>query len=188
VSNDRRRSSRRELIVLGFDSSPLEAKVAEKVRSSAGAIRQQVRNTLESAIKVGQELLAVKEALPHGQFLPWQRAEFQWAGRTAYNFTSVATRFKVGTIANLPKDPTTAYLLAAPFTSDEARQIVVELAEAGEKITTAVSKEIVAEAKKIGKKKAKPIPAEMLGLAHKLREFADALEKPGRRTKKKAKD
>src|SRR5437660_559657 len=136
-----------ELVVLGFDYSPLEAKVAEKVRSSAEAIRQQVRNTLENAIKIGQELLDVKEALPHGQFLPWLRAEFQWAERTAYNFISVAERFKLATIANLPIDPTAAYLLAAPSAPDEARQNAVQRAEAGEQITTAVAKEIAAESR-----------------------------------------
>jgi hypothetical protein len=40
------------------------------VRWSAEAIRQQVRNTLESAIQIDQELLAVKGVLSHGQFLP----------------------------------------------------------------------------------------------------------------------
>jgi hypothetical protein len=198
-----------ELVVLGFDYSPLEAKVAEKVRSSAEAIRQQVRNTLENAIKIGQELLAVKEALPHGQFLPWLRAEFQWAERTAYNFISVAERFKLATIANLPIDPTAAYLLAGPSAPDEARQTAVERAEAGEHVTMSVAKEIVATTKKKGKKKAKPLPTEKLGLrlvkvlerykekwkaddlaelARQLREFADALEKPGRGSKKKAKE
>jgi hypothetical protein len=42
-------------------------------------------------VKIGQELLGVKESLPHGQFLPWLRAEFGWVERTAYN-VSVAER------------------------------------------------------------------------------------------------
>jgi Protein of unknown function (DUF3102) len=79
-----------ELVVVGFDYAPLEAQVAEKVRSAAEAIHQQVRNTLESAIPIGPELVAVKEALPHGQFLPWLRAEFGWAERTARNLMAVA--------------------------------------------------------------------------------------------------
>lgn len=196
-----------ELVVLGFDYSPLEAKVAEKVRSSAEAIRQQVRNTLENAIKIGQELLNVKEALPHGQFLPWLRAEFQWAERTAYNFISVAERFKLATIANLPIDPTAAYLLAGPSAPDAARQTAIERAEAGEHVTMSVAKEIVATTKKKGKKKVKPVPTDKLGLrlvkvlerykekwkaddlgelARQLREFADALEKKGGKRKTKA--
>jgi hypothetical protein len=67
--------------VVGFNYDVLEAKVAERVRSSAEAIHQQVRNTLENAVRIGEEFLAVKEALGHWQFFPWLRAEFGWAGR-----------------------------------------------------------------------------------------------------------
>lgn len=198
-----------ELVVLGFDYSPLEAKVAEKVRSAAEAIRQQLQNTLVSAIKIGQELLAVKETLEHGQFLPWLQAEFGWSQRTAYNFMSVAERFEVARIANLQIPPTAAYLLAGPSVPDEARQVAVEKAEAGEEITTAVAKEIVAEAKKKKRpRRQKSLPTDKLGLrlakvleryrekwkaddlaelACQLREFADALEKPDRGSRKKAK-
>jgi hypothetical protein len=186
------------------------AQVAERLRASAEAIRQQVRNTLESAIKIGQELLAVKEALAHGQFLPWLWAEFGWAERTARNFMAVAEQFgKSAIIADLPIQPTAAYLLAAPAVPDQARVVAIEKAKAGEQITVAAAKEIVAEAKKKGKKKAKPIPADKLALrlvgvleryrerwnpkelsdlAQRLRDFADALEKPERGRRKKAKE
>lgn len=196
-----------ELVVLGFDYSPLEATVTEKVRSSAEAIRQQLRNTLESAINIGQELLAVKEALPHGQFLPWLRAEFGWAERTARNFMAVAEQFgKSAIIADLPIQPTAAYLLAAPAVPDEAREVAIEKAKAGEQITVAAAKEIVAEAlRKRRPRRRKAVPAEKLGvrlikmlrryqeswpgdlsgLSRHLREFADALDMRG---KKKAKD
>ena len=43
---------------------------------------------------------------------------------------------------------TAAYLLAAPGVPDEARQVVVEKAEAGEEITFATAREIMAVAKK----------------------------------------
>jgi hypothetical protein len=154
--------------------------------------------------------LAVKEVLPHGQFLPWLRAEFGWAERTARYFMSVAERFgKSARVAELTIDSTAAYLLVAPSVPDESRQVAVERAEAGEHVTTSVAKEIVSDTKKKGQKKAKPVPAEKLGLqlakvlekykqkwkpddlaelARQLREFAAALDKPGRGTKKKAKD
>src|SRR4051812_9120347 len=103
--------NRRRIAWKDRENSPLEAQVAERVRSSAETIRQQVRNTLENGIKIGQELLAVKEALPHGQFLPWLRAEFGWAERTARNFMAVAEQFgKSAIIADLPIQPTAAYL------------------------------------------------------------------------------
>jgi hypothetical protein len=61
-----------ELVVVpsGFDYALIEGEgVAEWVRSSADKIRQLVRRSLEDVIRVGEELLSVKEALPHGQFL-----------------------------------------------------------------------------------------------------------------------
>jgi hypothetical protein len=199
-----------ELVVLGFDYSPLDTKIAEKARSTADRIRERLTKTLEDLIEVGNDLLAIKEALPHGQFGPWLRAEFGWAERTARNFMSVAERFgKSARVAELTIDPTAAYLLAAASAPDEARQTAVERAEAGEQITTAVAKEILAETRKKRPRRGKAIPTDKLGVrlvkvleryqerwnqkelaefARQLREFADALEKQGRGTKKKAKE
>jgi hypothetical protein len=198
-----------ELVILGFDYSPLDTKIAEKARSAADRIRERLTKTLEDLIEVGSDLLEVKEALPHGQFGPWLKAEFGWSERTAQNFMSVAERFKSANFAELPIQPSAAYMLAAPAVPDEARQVAIEKAEAGETITFTTAKEIVAEAKKKGKKRAKAIPADQLGvrlvkvleryrkrwnqkelaeLAKQLREFADDLEKPQRPTKKKAKE
>jgi hypothetical protein len=157
---------------------------------------------------VGNDLLAVKETLPHGQFLPWLKAEFGWSERTAQNFMSVAEQFKSAKIADLPIQPSAAYLLAAPSVPDEARQKAVEKAEAGEEITFATAKEIVAEARKKKRpRRQKAMPAEKLAgrlvtmleryrdrwepkdlaeLARHLREFADSLDsqKSGKRSKK----
>jgi hypothetical protein len=114
---------------------------------------------------------------------------------------------KTAKIAKLPIQPSAAYFLAAPSVPDEARQAAVEKAEAGEEITVAAAKEIVAEAKnKRRPRRRKPVSAEKLGvrlvktlrryqerwtgdlsdLARHLREFADALEKPERGGRKKA--
>jgi hypothetical protein len=197
------------VVVGGFNYDLLEAKVAEQVRSSADRIRERVRKTVEDIIEVGNDLLAVKGALEHGQFGPWLKAEFGWSERTAQNFMSVAERFKSATIADLPIQPSAAYFLAAPSVPDEARQVAVEKAEAGEEITVATAREIVAEAKKkkrprrqktvptvklglrligvLERYKERWNPAELSELARQLREFADALEKPERGGKKKAK-
>src|SRR5262249_1572372 len=97
----------------------------------------------------------VKDALEHGHFGPWLRAEFGWSERTAQNFMSVAERFKSAKIADLPIQPSAAYFLAAPSVPDEARQVAVEKAEAGEEITGATARESVAEAKKKRRRKRK---------------------------------
>jgi len=199
------------VVVVGFNYDLLETKIAEKVRSSAERIRQKVKKTLESIIEVGNDLVAVKEALPHGQFGPWLKGEFGWGERMAQNFMAVAEAFgpKTEIIADLAIQPTAAYLLAAPSAPDEARQTALERAEAGEQITTAVAKEILAETRKKRPRRKKAVPSEKLGLrlvkslerykerwnqkelselARQLREFADALERPASGSKKKAKE
>ncbi len=194
-------------VVVGFNYDLLEATVAEKVRHCTDRIREKVKKTVQDIIEVGDELLTVKEALEHGQFGPWLKAEFGWSERTAQNFMSVAERFNSAKIADLRIQPSAAYFLAAPSVSDEARQVAVEKAEAGEEITFAAAREIVAQAKKKGKRRSKRIPSEKLArrlvsvleryrkrwnpkeladLARQLHEFADALEKSERGGRKKA--
>lgn len=197
-----------ELVVVGFNYGLLETKLADKVRSAADRIRERVKKTFEDIIEVSNDLLAVKEALPHGQFLPWLKAEFGWSERSAQNFMSVAEQFKSAKIADLPIQPSAAYLLAAPSVPDEAREKAVEKAEAGEEITFAAAREIVAEARKKKRpRRQKTMPAEKLAgrlvtvleryrdrwdpkdlaeLARQLREFADSLDaqKGGKRPKK----
>src|SRR4051812_1880466 len=97
-------------------------------RSSAAGIREIVKKTLAGAIEVGNELLAIKEGLKHGQFGAWLKGEFGWGERMAQNFMSVAERFGSNPqlIADLTIQPTAAYLLAAPSVPEEAREIAIE--------------------------------------------------------------
>jgi Protein of unknown function (DUF3102) len=193
---------RGELVPVGFSYQALDTRVADKVRSIAVRVREKVKKTLEDIIEIGNDLLAVKEALPHGQFVPWLKAEFGWGERMAQNFMGVAERFgaKSEIIADLNIQPTAAYLLAGPSVPDDARQKAVERAEAGEQITPAVAKEIVAAARKKDRQKRKREqdvdklgeqlvkllehyrdrwdPKEFAKLACRLRDFADALDRP----------
>jgi hypothetical protein len=101
-------------------NSPPE--VAERVRSTAARIRERVKQTLEAIIEVGNDLLEVKKALPHGQFGQWLGLKCGWTECTARNFMAVAERFgpKTEIISDLTIQPTAAYLLAAPSVPDEA--------------------------------------------------------------------
>jgi hypothetical protein len=186
-------------VVVGFNYDLLETKLAEQVRSSADRIRERVKKTVQDIVEVGEELLVVKEALDHGQFGPWLKAEFGWSERTARNFMAVADQFgKSAKFADLPIQPSAAYLLAAPAVPDEAREAAIEKARAGEEITFKAAREIVAEVKKkkrprrqrgvasdklglrLGKVleryKARWNPEELAELARQLREFADSLD------------
>lgn len=195
-------------VVVGFNYE-LVGDAADKVRSSAEKIRRTVQKTIEDIIEVGQELMAVKEAVGHGHFGPWLRAEFGWTERTAQNFMNVAEQFgpKAKLISDFTIQPTAAYLLAAPSVPEKAREAAVERAEAGEEITTGVAKEIIAKVRKRAARRTKAVPAEKLGLrlvkvlekykerwdqkelsllAQHLREFADSLdaERGGRKKAK----
>jgi hypothetical protein len=198
------------VVISGFDYS-LVGDAADKVRSSAEKIRHMLQKSIEDIIEIGLELLAVKEAVGHGHFGAWLRAEFGWTDRTAQNFMAVAQAFgpKTEMISDLTIQPTAAYLLAAPSAPDQARKQAIERAEAGEDITTAVAKEILADTRKIGRRKERRIPTDKLSaqlvkalerwrerwgqkdlsrLARYLREFADELEETQREGKKKAKE
>jgi len=115
---------------------------------------------------------------------------------------SVAERFKSAKIADLSIQPSAAYFLAAPSVPDEARQVAVKKAQAGEEITVATAREIVAEAKKKRRpRRQKAVPADKLGvrlvkmlrryqerwpgelseLAKHLREFANGLNMRGKK-------
>jgi hypothetical protein len=201
-----------ELVVVGFNYDLLETQVANQARGCADRIREKVKKTLEDIIDVGNDLLAVRETLPHGHFGLWLRAEFGWTERTARHLMAVAQRFgpKTEMISDLTIQPTAAYLLAAPSVPDEARQAAIERAQAGENITAEVAKEILAESRKKRRpKRQKALPAaklsgplgqvlqrykerwksdELSEFARQLREFADTLGKSRRSSKKKGEE
>jgi hypothetical protein len=134
-----------------FDYSLLRAETALRVRASADRIREKVRRSLEDIIHIGMDLAKAKALLGHGMFGKWLRAEFGWSERTAVNFLSVAEQFgpKTEIIADLAIQPTAAYLLAAPSVPEKAREIAIRRAEAGERITTIVARQIVASTRQV---------------------------------------
>jgi gas vesicle protein len=193
------KKAKTDLTVTGnFDYSALAPQVAKGIQSAVRRIVDRVKRTVADIIEIGNDLRAVKEALPHGQFGAWLEAEFGWSERLAQNFLNVASRFgeKAEIIADLRIAPTAAYLLAAPSVPDEAREAAISRAEAGEQITPAVAKDILAQSKEKGKENspsaeqlsahlAKALeryrdkwePNELSELARQLREFADELER-----------
>lgn len=194
-----------------FDYTSLETDAAHQAQDCAERIRARVRKALEDVIAIGKDLLAIKEALPHGRFLPWVSDEFGWSERTARNFMSVAEWFgpKSAMIADLTIAPTAAYLLAGPSVPEQARVAAIERAEAGESITPVVAKEIMAQVRKKGAKKLRRVAANLLApkllmtlqryhqrwetkeiaeLAKQLREFADKVEKKREEVRKKRED
>jgi hypothetical protein len=141
--------SARAVLEQAFDYARLEPAISMHLSRAAAGIRERLKRSLEDIVVIGRELLGAKEALPHGTFLRWLKAEFGWTERTARNLMAVAQRFgNSEIISDLRIQPTAAYLLAAPSTPDEARETAVKRAEQGELITASIAKELVTMSRK----------------------------------------
>jgi len=87
-----------------------------------------LKRTAENILAIGLILQAVKERLPHGQFLPWLQTEFAISRMTANHFMQVAEKFadKCTTLLHLPA--TILYELASPSTNER----IIERVERGQ--------------------------------------------------------
>lgn len=73
-----------------------------------------------------QRLLAVKQHLPHGEWLPWLEREFGWREQTARNFMQVAGAFSksptFGDLADCQIDAGALYAISAGDAAPEWRR------------------------------------------------------------------
>ena len=91
-----------------------------------------------SIVAIGQELIAAKAEIRHGEWLSWLTIEFDWDARTAQRYIQVADAFKcdsVSHLADLSIDATAFYRLSAPDVPQSVRDEAVELAKAGVTVT-----------------------------------------------------
>lgn len=141
-----------------FNYVGLSRETAAKARASAERIRARVRTTMNGIIDIGMDLRKARAVLDHGLFGKWLRAEFAWSERTAENFMAVADRFgpKFELISDLAIQPTAAYYLARPSVPDEVRIAALRRAEAGERITLPVAKEILETVKRRSRPTSEP--------------------------------
>jgi hypothetical protein len=130
-----------------FRYDAISAASAAALRETAERIRQRLKRQIEDIVLIGCDLIAVKAALPHGQFTNWLVAEFSWNERTARNYMNVAAAFggKREIIADLR--PSHLYRLAAPSTPPEARDSIIAIAEAGRPVTDTLVNETIQHAK-----------------------------------------
>lgn len=117
-----------------FDYDQLPANTASDVRAATERIKLRIKRSAEDIVAIGQDLIAVKERLEHGQFSEWLKAEFEMDQRTAQNFMRVATMFGKNEIISFFK-PTVLYALAAPSTPEAVREEAVSRAEQGESLS-----------------------------------------------------
>ncbi len=116
---------------------------ATDLRDIADRIRARLRRTTEDILATGNDLIAVKGRLDHGEFLKWLAAEFSWTDRTARRYIAAAewAGSKSDTVSILPTN--TVYKLSAPTTPQAIKDKVIADLEAGEKVDVrAVDEEI----------------------------------------------
>jgi hypothetical protein len=128
-----------------FDYSIIDAETRTIVQQKTGEIKALMKRTMQDVIAAGQKLHEVKALLGHGHFGPWIQAEFGGSERTALNFMQVASAFKSATVADLPIEQRALYLLAGSSVPEAARDATIARATAGEKITYAAAKTIIAD-------------------------------------------
>ena len=123
--------------------------IAERIRTRAKRMRDEI-------VAIGRDLIAAKALAGHGGWLPWLEAEFGWKERAAQTFMSVAeAAAKNAKFADLNVPVSGLYLLAAPKTPPAAVEAVAERSEAGEKLSLADVKDVIAQAHQAPK--AKPV-------------------------------
>jgi len=107
-----------------FDYASLDADTRVFVQEKAQAIHARLKRTAEDIIAIGQDLIAVKDCLPHGQFREWLQSEFDMSISAALKFAQVAQRFgdKSVNFTHLPAS--VLYALAAPSTPDTVIEMV----------------------------------------------------------------
>ena len=108
-----------ELTTPQFDYQTLDEETRLFVQQKADETHGLLKRTAEHVLRIGQNLRAVREKLPHGQFLPWLAAEFGMSRWTAQHFLQVAEKLedKWRNFHHLPVS--VLYELAAPSTSEE---------------------------------------------------------------------
>lgn len=104
---------------LSFEYNALTPEVRQFAQQKANETHGLLKRTAEHVLQIGQNLRAVKEKLPHGQFLPWVEKEFEMSRWTARNFIHVADKLedKWRNFHHLPIS--VLYELASPSVSQE---------------------------------------------------------------------
>ncbi|MEG4005572.1 DUF3102 domain-containing protein [Microcoleus sp. Pol11C1] len=141
-------SQKRLNLVITFDYEILESQERIVVQQRTGEIKERLQRSAQDIWEIGQKLADVRSHLKHGQFDVWLKAEFGWSRRTAYNFINVYEAFpERANFAQINIATSALYLLAAPSTSQELRDEVLQRAKEGEPVTYKEIRQVIKEEK-----------------------------------------
>jgi Protein of unknown function (DUF3102) len=115
----------------------------------ATAIRQLGKRVIADVIEIGRRLAECRRILKEDSgWRAWLEDELKWSPQTAGRFIQVyELSQECSNVEHLDLPVSALYLLAAPSTPEEARNEVIERAQAGEPVSVAETKRIVETAK-----------------------------------------
>ncbi|PSB48487.1 DUF3102 domain-containing protein [Cyanosarcina cf. burmensis CCALA 770] len=126
-----------------FDYAALDSGTRLIAQEHAREIKSLLRQSADNVFQIGQNLIDVKQSLPHGYFRKWIDSEFNWSESAARKFMQVARQFKSVKITDLNITPTALYALASKSVPERARDEAIARARQGEVIECGVAKEII---------------------------------------------
>lgn len=139
-----------QLALINDVANPTEIALAEHVAVIKALGKRVVGDVVEIGARLTECKRISRKEYGHGYWLPWLEANFGWGQSTADRFMKVYDLSKLPNLGNLPEFDiplSGIYLLAAPSTSPDTRDAVLDLAANGEKLTHAKVKEMIADAK-----------------------------------------
>ena len=129
--------------------NPQDLAASNSLADHAAEIRRLGKRVVADVVEIGHHLSECKAICGHGNWLPWLDREFGWTDKTAENYINV---YKLGgkfeNFSNLDLPLSGLYLLAAPSTPDEARDAIIERAQAGETVSVADVKQTIEEVRR----------------------------------------
>jgi hypothetical protein len=111
-----------------FNYGTLDANLADDARAIATRIKLRLKN---SYLATGQDLIAMKERLGHGQFGAWVAAEFGLTARTAERYMGAARIQAANSDIVSHLAPGMMEALAAPSLPEAVRAVCIERIKAG---------------------------------------------------------
>ena len=122
--------------VVAEDGARVLTKTEQKTLSDLTTrLQTNLADTVRHLVEIGRDLTQAKELVGHGNFSTWLQDKFDLSDQTARNFMHVAEVFG-DRVDNLKKlSLSSIYLLAAPSTSSQVRDTVLERLENGETLT-----------------------------------------------------
>lgn len=106
-------------------------------------IKSLSKRTGIDTVRIGENVLNVKEQLKHGQFGKWLNSEFGWSPKMAYRFCNVFNCFSCVNLTEIDIALSALYELSEPAVPEAARQEALEIGVQGERITVRKAKTIV---------------------------------------------